>query len=95
MRKATLIGGLSAMAVAAVIAVTSTASAQQYYGDGWYGRGMMGGHGFGPGMMYGPDGSYRDYGPGDYRGYGYRPPRGWYGHHHRYYGQYGHHCCGW
>ena len=50
MRKTALFGGLSAITLALAVAVTNPADAQQqYYGDGWYGRGMM----MGPGMMSG------------------------------------------
>ncbi len=52
MRKGTLIGGLSAIAMAAVIGLASPASACGMMGSGMMGHGMMG-----PGMMgwsYGP-----------------------------------------
>lgn len=51
MRKGTLIGGLSAIAMAVAIIIASPANAQQYYGNDWYGRGMMGPGMMGPGMM--------------------------------------------
>lgn len=51
MRKGTLMGGLSAIAIAVAIIIASPANAQQYYGNDWYGRGMMGPGMMGPGMM--------------------------------------------
>ena len=59
MRRGSLIGGISAIAIAIAFAVASPANAQQYYGD-WYGRGMMGPGMMGPGMM----GGYGMMGPG-------------------------------
>ena len=86
---------VSVVAIAtAVIGAAAPAGAQSY------GPGMMGGygmmHGYGHGMMSGPDGDYRDYDSLYYRGHRYYGPRrGWYGHHHRHHGRYGHHCCSW
>lgn len=90
--------GMAAI-VTAVICAATPASAQPYdpYGPGMMGGyGMMHGYGYGPGMMYGPDSDYRDYDSRYYRGDRYYGPRrGWYWRHHRHYGRYGHHCCGW
>lgn len=99
MRKMAL-SGLCAVVALALIAVASTAHAQQYYGDygGWHGPGMMGYGMMGPGMMHGYD---YGYGPDMMYGPGYRdyvPRRGWHGRyyrHHQYDHRYGYHCCGW
>ena len=73
----------AAASATALVALPATASAQGYYGDGYYGRGYAGDRYYG--------GGYRDrYRPGDYyRGYnrGYAPryySRGYYDN--RYYG---------
>lgn len=64
MRRVMMTSGLSAMAVALLLAVSGPAGAQQSSDNGWYGRGMMG-PGMGPGMMMGPGmGSGMMMGPG-------------------------------
>lgn len=77
MRRRTLIGGLSALALGVAIAVAGPAIAQQYYGGGygpgWMGPGMMGGgygsEWMGPGMMYGSGYGPGGMGPGMMYGY--------------------------
>ncbi len=99
MRSSTLIGGLSAVALAVAVAVGAPAIAQQYWGDddddapACTGPGMMGGYGScwgGPGMGWGGG-----YGPGwmhHMRGWGGGYGPGWmgpgmrYGYGPRYYG---------
>lgn len=82
-------------AIATVIGAATPAGAQPYGPGMMGGYGMMHGYGYGPGMMYGPDGVTEItilataaiattvravVGIGT---------------HHRHYGRYGHHCCGW
>ena len=92
MRRSTLVGGLSALAVSAAVVMSGAAIAQRYgggYGPGYMGPGMMNGYGqsggygpgwMGPGMMYGagPGGGYGPgwMGPG-MMGYGGYGAGGW------------------
>ena len=73
MTKGTLIGAISALALALAAVVTHPANAQQYYGPGMgYGYGMGPGM-MGPGMGYGYGMGPGTMGPGMGYGYGMGP----------------------